>query len=277
MGEAAKAAASTVLRLGRVRAEVALYKTVKERKRNEEFVVRSPDGNEVRATKTGGGGGGGGSTLLRDALTGELLTGERPPRRGLIIGSRFVDLTDALDDIDARTKLEEMRIVTFIDYRHVPRERVVGSYYLAAHGPGAPRVLALLREAMRASGRVAIVKWTKRTRQALGAITPGKNGTLLVMELAFAEQELEPPVRALAHRAVEVTPEELAAAQALIEQMGGTRATIDALRDDRDVLRQRLIASVHARSRRKEGFDTELPETEDAALVEQLAAVVAGA
>ncbi len=260
----AKASTRTVLALGRVRAEVALYKTTAEKKANEGIEKRSPRGKPLQTPARARGSSG---ALLFEAETAEVVAPDEV-RRGIVRPEGFVDLTEALAEIDERTKLEEMRVVGFVDYRHVPAERIVGSYWLGAGGPGAPRVLALLRAAMLGAGRVAIVKWTKRTRQALGILRP-RGDALLVLELAFADDRVEPPPAATTFSAAKVVEAEVTAAQRLIHALAATRETLDDLRDDRDVLREALFASVDEGTE----ADFEVAAEPDADLIEELAAV----
>jgi hypothetical protein len=106
-------------------------------------------------------------------------------RKGLTIDDRWLDLTENLDAITDATRLEEMRVIGFVPSPSVPRVLVTGSYYLGSGGPGAPKVLRALEEGMRAHHAVAVVKWTKTSRQALGVIVASKKA-MYVLELAWA-------------------------------------------------------------------------------------------
>lgn len=167
---------------------------------------------------------------------------EEDVRRGMrtTVGE-FIDLTDQLDAIDKVTKLEEMRITGFVRRERVPRIQIIGSYYLAATGPGAPKVLSLLHDAMHAEQRVAVVKWTKRTAQSLGVIIPTHEGLLVVLELEWHENCRMPGPRALAHVGTAHTAEEMEAACELLREMGESPDLICEQRDDRLRLRQELV------------------------------------
>lgn len=182
-------------------------------------------------------------------------------RKGIRHGDgSFVDLTDGLEEITAATKLEEMRIVDFIRTEEIRRDRVTGSYYLAPDGPGAPQVVRLLHEAMRAEKRVAVVRFTKRTKQSLGVLVAApESKSLMLIELAWAEDCREAPAQALVPSQVEVTPEEIAVAVELVQAMSGRRAdSLDMLTDDARELRRDLIARAEA------GEEFSVPERPEA-------------
>lgn len=162
----------------------------------------------------------------------------------------FVDLTDEIEEIAERSTLEEMRVVSFIDVRHVPRERIIGSYYLAGddlQGLLPPtRLLAVLMRAMRASSKVALVRFSKRKGQTLGVITSQRSGALLLLELAYSAQERSPNPRCLAHAKVEPREGEVEGALELIQSMAGKRDSLDGIRDARLVMEDELIARAEA-------------------------------
>lgn len=172
---------------------------------------------------------------------------EEDVRRGFVVpgedGPRFYDVTEQLASIAEETKTEELRIAGFIRRERVPRIMVQGSYYLAAAGPGAPKVLRLLWLAMRDEGRAAVVKWTKRTRQALGVLTPAKDGSLVVLELAWPDELREPGERARFHINAEVTPGELAAARDLMRATAKSPELIAEQSDDRVRLESELVTA----------------------------------
>jgi non-homologous end joining protein Ku len=173
------------------------------------------------------------------------------PRKGIRKADGvFVDLTDEIEEVAERSTLEEMRVVSFIDVRHVPRERIIGSYYLAGddlQGLLPPtRLLAVLMRAMRASSKVAVVRFSKRVGQTLGVLTPQRNGALLLLELAYSAQERSPNPRCLAHAKVEPREGEVEGALELIESMAGKRDSLDGIRDARLVMEDELIARAEA-------------------------------
>lgn len=145
----------------------------------------------------------------------------------------FVDLTEQIAALEERAKLDEMAIVGFVRSSAIPRARIIGSYYLGIDDRGNTKLLKLLREAMTATSRTAVVRWTKSTRQALGLIVPGPGGCLMVVEMAWAEDAREAPARAMSFTAAEVSEDELAAAVDLVGVMSeGAGVSLESLRDD---------------------------------------------
>lgn len=173
------------------------------------------------------------------------------PRKGIRkADGTFVDLTDAIAEITEKVTLEEMRVVSFIDSRHVPRERILSAYYLAgdAKGEGVPptRLLATLMRAMRAKQRVAVVRFSKRVGQTLGILAPRRDGSILLLELAYAAQERQPSPTCLAANQVEPREGDVVAAIELIEAMAGKRESLDSIRDPRLTMEMELIARAEA-------------------------------
>lgn len=250
----------TTLKVGAVKADVALFKTTDDPNQVNKWDTAGPNGGILHAVQRG-------KAITEQAPEGDPLGGgaapvvEDPPptiaapagavttvlveegseeevapdevRRGIRReDGSFADLTDALSEIDERAKLEEMEVVAFVDVGQVPRERVLASYFLAGDEPGAPRTLRVLQEAMLKSRRVAAVKWSKSKKQALGVITTHRSGALLLLQLAWSEDWREVPAKALGHRQATVSETEVAAAVELVQAMRDTRDAIDELRDD---------------------------------------------
>lgn len=168
------------------------------------------------------------------------------PRKGVRKDDgKFVDLTDAIAEITERSTLDEMRVVSFIDTRHVPRERIISAYYLAGDsgGEGVPptRLLATLMRAMRAKQRVAVVRFSKRVGQTLGILTARRDGSMLLLEVAYAAQERKPNPTCLAANQVEPRPGDVEGAIELIEAMAGKRESLDAIRDPRLTMEEELV------------------------------------
>jgi non-homologous end joining protein Ku len=160
----------------------------------------------------------------------------------------FVDLTESIADIEARTKLEEMRVVEFIRTEEVRRDRVRNSYFVASDAPGTAKVLRLLCETMQKNKRVGVVKWTKRSRQSVGVIVPYSAGkSIEVLEMCWHEDVREPPEKVLWPAQVEVSEDEFAVADELVAAMSGKRAdSLDVLRDDARGMYRELLARAEA-------------------------------
>ncbi|MGH2938292.1 MAG: Ku protein [Solirubrobacterales bacterium] len=154
----------------------------------------------------------------------------------------FIDLTGQLEAIDEETKLDQIQVLDFIRRERVPRERIVGSYYLAAGDKGRPmKILRVLYEAMRRTERVAIVRWTKVKGQSVGILVPHGSGALAVLEVVFADAARKPNSVCLAHMRAEVTERQVDGAVKVIEAMSGPAAALDDYFDRRDQLRRQLV------------------------------------
>lgn len=303
---------STVLRIGSIETPVDLYKVTTDSQKRQKWVLADSEGNDWApespsvgdplggepsedsvATSEGispgapiGGavpaGGGASEGVVPPGASEGVVPGGEPepekPRKGIRKeDGAFVDLTDQIEEITERATLEEMQVVSFIDARHVPRERIVGSYYLAGGLGGswpASKVLAVLMRAMRQSQKVAVVRFSKRKGQTLGALTTRRDGALLLLELAFSAQVREPNGKCLAHTQVEPAQGDVIGAVRLVEAMAGKRESLDGIRDSRVVMEQELITRAEA----GELDDYELaPDTEVAEETGQLGILLAEA
>ena len=211
---AAKASQTTVLRFGAVKAPVSLYKTTGEVK-EAQFETAGPSGgvlkHEYRVVEgeapkgfdpiTGGvvpiidaevveeetsaflphldladlsNGAPVTERVLVEEGTGTIVS---EPRRGIRDAEgAFLDLTDQLKAIDETVKLEEMRVVAFVDVGQIDRSRIIGSYYLKPDD-GAGRALDVLYTGLKRNRRAAVVKWGKRTNRPSASSLPTRAGS----------------------------------------------------------------------------------------------------
>lgn len=270
------AASTTTLMIGdSVSAEVALYKAVGDKAAGVKFERRYDDepnldslfaaaaaqsealpGREEYAAEA--------EKIAASALgaagdEAEASLPEPDLRYGVTVGDRFVDVTDELAEIDEAVQIEGLVVEAFVDARSVPRERVVGAYFVGARDRGAPKVLRLLRDAMRSTGRVALVRWTKRTNQAVGVLSPHRSGALLLTELAFADVAREPDPSCVSPlEQATVSESEVQSAVYLVRAFSERPVAIEEVVDERTVLRARLRDLAEAG--RLEEF--EIPESE---------------
>jgi non-homologous end joining protein Ku len=172
----------------------------------------------------------------------------------------FVDLTDQLAEIDERTVLDGMEVVATVDQAEVPSVRVRDAHYVAPAGEGAPKVLAILWTALRDRRSAALVRWTKRTNQALGAIVArgrGKSAHLVLLELEWQANMRPAAGRADLSAAVAATSErEQNAARALVAALRQPPGIFTALVDERAQQRAELLEAVRS------GVDWEPEEAE---------------
>jgi non-homologous end joining protein Ku len=291
--------AKTTLAFGLVKCPVALYKTTSDEK-DAKWDTAGPNGGVLRLRDTPAPAVT--ETVRADPLADrspeekfaasvETAPGRDEPRfveegSGQLVATHevrrgirkddgtFLDLTEGLAQIAERTRLEEMRVTDFIRIEQVQRERIVGSYFLAPDGEGAPKVVRLLSAAMRETHRAAVVKWTKRSKQSLGVLVADpRTCSLRLIEMAWAEDVREAPEKCHAPRNADVTEEEVQNAIDLVNAMASNRAeSLDAQADDARAMRRELVARAEA------GETFAVPARpvarEDASLVELLRASV---
>lgn len=159
----------------------------------------------------------------------------------------FVDLTGYLEEIEDEAKLEEIEIIGFIDRRNVPRDRILGSYYVAVGGDSDGLAFGrVLHETLGQASRVAVLRWTKRKGQTVGVLAPHPSGALVALELAWYAQMRAPNQECLAHLRADVTQGEIDATRELIDAMAARRDDLDDLRDSRWSAIEALVARADA-------------------------------
>jgi DNA end-binding protein Ku len=129
----------------------------------------------------------------------------------------FVALTDA-DFKHANVKASEtIEIDTFCDAVQVSSLYFDKPYYLAPAKGGA-KVYSLLRQALEATGKVAVATFVMHQRQHLCVVMP-QGETLVLQTLRFADEVL--PIADAKPPAAKVSPAELTMARQLVESMAG--------------------------------------------------------
>jgi non-homologous end joining protein Ku len=167
----------------------------------------------------------------------------------LLESGEFVDLTARLAEIDARTRVEGMEVLATIASSSVPRTRVRDAHWigLAPGSSSGAKVLAILWRALRQEDAAAVVRWTKRTKQAVGIIVAigrlGQGAALCLLELEWAANLRAPGPRACAPLDVEVSDREMAAAVRLVDAIGKPASFVDGLHDERAVKRAELLGA----------------------------------
>ena len=203
--------------------EIAVSLSKAHHSRDLKTEVVDPSGKKVSM------GGGGGRRTLRDGESRAVrLSDEKVLRLP----------TEALAVIEEESKgrYEQMQVLETIDYRQVPTERILGSYWLQP-AQGSAKGLALLAAALRERGRVAVVKWCSSSREKLGVIrVRGVEGSraLLLSELAFDNDFAPADEDALEINNVEVDDRSLSVAVGLIESFARQSDAPAALDDASD-------------------------------------------
>ncbi|MGC3028900.1 Ku protein [Burkholderia sp. DN3021] len=155
-------------------------------------------------------------------------TGKEVAREDIVRGyeyekERYVVLTD--DEIRAANpeSTQTVDIVTFVDADAVSFLYLDTPYYLVPDRKG-EKVYALLRDALKDSGKIGIAHVVMHDRQHLGALIPV--GPLLALDTLRWQEELRPldelPVPAGDAKRAGVSARELAMAKKLIDDMSGT-------------------------------------------------------
>jgi DNA end-binding protein Ku len=167
----------------------------------------------------------------------------------------FVALTDA-DFKHANVKASEtIEIDTFCDVSQIPALYYEKPYYLAP-AKGGDKVYALLREALKATGKVAVATFVMHQRQHLCAIAP-EGPSLILLTLRFADEIVaatERPANA------KISAAELTMAKQLVQSMAG-KFTASKFKD---TYRADLKRRVQEKIRRKEthSLDADAPHDE---------------
>lgn len=135
---------------------------------------------------------------------------------------QYVALSEA-DFKHANVKATQtIDIATFTDAGNIDPAFYETPYYLAP-GKGGDKVYALLRDALDASGKVAVATLVMRGRQHLCVVTP-RERALMLITLRFADEILPPDtIKSRMHgsRGPRLQPAELSMARKLIEEMSG--------------------------------------------------------
>ncbi|KVG25971.1 Ku protein [Burkholderia diffusa] len=154
-------------------------------------------------------------------------TGKEVTREDIVRGyeyekERYVVLTD--DEIRAANpeSTQSVDILTFVDEDAVSFLYLDTPYYLVPDRKG-EKVYALLRDALKDSGKIGIALVVMRDRQHLGALIPV--GPMLALDTLRWQEELRPldelSVPAVDAKGAGVTARELGMAKKLIDDMAG--------------------------------------------------------
>lgn len=185
--------------------------------------------------------------VLVEQGSGEVVESDAVRRGVRLENGGFVDCTDQIVAIEARTKLERMEVVRTIESTTIRRQRVKNAYYLGAQDGDAGVKLRLFYEALRKRREVAVVKYTTRSRQQLGVIeADGRTGLLMLLTLVWSEDWREAPAKAKAITAVQVEAAQVDAMAELLGALHGQVDVLDELRDEAIALREELLARAQA-------------------------------
>lgn len=130
----------------------------------------------------------------------------------------YVILTDEdFKKIDVK-KTETVEIVDFVDEKEVGAKYLEKPYFVEP-GKNASKVYALLREALKKSGKVGIARYVFRSSEHLG-IVKVEDDVIMLIQMRFAH-ELRKPEELTIPKDAEVSEKELKMALSLIDQLTG--------------------------------------------------------
>lgn len=160
----------------------------------------------------------------------------------------WVDLTDDLKSIDDETRLEGATIESTVYLNTIPRMWVRDSYYIVPAGPEAVTFLGHLWWGLRETHSAAMVRWTKRTAQYLGAIVPVgtvAHPAMVLLEIEWPATRKEMPK--MAKLDLDLVPDS-GKAQAIeaMRAMLRPAMVIDSMRDERAAQRAELLAAARS-------------------------------
>jgi DNA end-binding protein Ku len=110
--------------------------------------------------------------------------------KAYIVGGECLKFTDEELDSLKPFSTKIMEILGFCTIEEIPMEAMNKPYYIGTDSPkkgGAGKSFLLLKEAMKKSRKVAVVKWVSRTNEYLGMLQPHEKG-LLLKQLLYHEQ-----------------------------------------------------------------------------------------
>ncbi|MFF8901218.1 Ku protein [Streptomyces lydicus] len=143
----------------------------------------------------------------------EIGRGYRPHDADVVVPLSDEDL-DALPLPTAKT----LTILAFVAGGDIDPLQMGKGYYLATDSPAAAKPYVLLREAMERHERVGLGKIALHGRETLAMIRP--MGDALVMQVLLWPHQIRPMDGVLPEREAEVHPNEVAAAETLMDSFG---------------------------------------------------------
>ena len=151
-------------------------------------------------------------------------TGADVPRDKIVKGyrledDRYVTLTNEDFKRASPERTQRIEIQTFIDGSKIDPAQFEKPYYLEP-APKNEKAYALLREAMKRTGKVGIATLVLRARQYIAALIP--QGPVLTLEmLRYSEELRDPSELRLPAEDLKLPENELAMAERLIDELAG--------------------------------------------------------
>jgi DNA end-binding protein Ku len=200
-------------------------------------------------------------------------TGKEVPWSDVVKGYKqdgdYVVLTD--DDFEKASpkKSKMIEIEEFAEEAMIDPTFFDTPYYMEP-AKGGERAYALLREALKDTGKVAVGRFVMRSRENL-CILRAQDEMLMLMKLRFAEEIRDTKELDLPSAKMEIKPAELKMAEALIDQLTPKKFDISKYKDTYD---KELLKLIEAKSKGKKiaAPKVKATKTKTVDLMEQLKA-----
>lgn len=170
-------------------------------------------------------------------------TGKEVPWADIVKGYKYDDdyvvLTDEDFEKASPKKSKMIEIEEFAEEAMIDPAFYDTPYY-AEPAKGGERAYALLREALKDSGKVAVGRYVMRSRENLCVLRP-QDDMLMLMKLRFAEEIRDTSELNLPSGKIEIKPAELKMAEALIDQLTPKKFDITKYKDTYDEELMKLI------------------------------------
>lgn len=197
-----KATWSGAVTFGMVSIPAKLYTATDAEKKIEFNQLNSKTGNRIKMKKV-------------DAETGDEVANTDIIKGYEVTKGEYVTVTDAELDNVAPDKSSKIEIVGFVDPSTIDPLYLDKPYYLGS-AEDINKPFALLKQAMLATGKVAIAKFTMRTKQYLCVIRPTPEG-MSVSTLRYHDEVRN--AKSVKTNDLPLTEKELAIATTLVEGM----------------------------------------------------------
>jgi DNA end-binding protein Ku len=172
-------------------------------------------------------------------LDEQVLTPEEIGRAYEAPDGSLVEVSDAeLDEMPLPT-VKTIEVSGFVELAAIPPEQFDKPYFLAPSSPAANKPYVLMRDALAQSGKAAVGKLAMRGSERLALVHA--RGDVLVLQTLHWNDELRSSADAAPRPGVELSEEELAGAEALIESMSGI--SIDDFHDEYSEAVEAVIAA----------------------------------
>ncbi len=166
--------------------------------------------------------------------------------KGYKVDDDYVVVTDEDFEQASPKKSKVIEIQEFVEACSVDPSLFEAPYYLEP-AKGGEKAYALLVQALRETGKVAVGLFVFHKRENLCLVAPGKEGILILERLRFAD-EIRPASKLDKAEDVELKPAEVKMAKSLIGQL--TPKTFDPARY-KDHYREELMRLIEAKAKGK--------------------------